>query len=164
MFARPTAGLFYLLFFYFAHFLSLAKFSFLLDFEFREGSCGASFYCVALFLKSSYFLRINIHSYMVLRSGGGKKGVAIRPYPAPGPPPFNPNAFLMCETLTGFDSYWASSLKINDVSDRLLSFIKKVSLPNSKYFFCDAAQYKSNADRHYNYTSVSKRLRLLEMV
>ena len=59
---------------------------------------------------------------MVLRPGGGKKGVAIRPYPAPGPPPFNPNAFLMSETLAGFDSYWASSLKINNESSNCPSF------------------------------------------
>ena len=42
-------------------------------------------------------------------SGGGKKGVAIRPYPSPGPPPFIPNAFLKSGTLTGSDSCWASS-------------------------------------------------------
>ena len=41
--------------------------------------------------------------------GGGKKGVAIRPYPSPGPPPFIPNAFIKCGTLTGSDSCWASS-------------------------------------------------------
>ncbi len=42
-------------------------------------------------------------------SGGGKKGVAIRPYPSPGSPPFIPNAFYMCGTLTGSDSCWAAS-------------------------------------------------------
>ena len=44
-------------------------------------------------------------------SGGGKKGVAIRPYPSPGPLPFIPNAFYMCEALSGFDSCWAALRK-----------------------------------------------------
>ena len=55
-------------------------------------------------LNSTYFFRTII-------PGGEKKGVAIRPYPSPGPPPFIPNAFLKCEALTGFDSYWAVSRK-----------------------------------------------------
>ena len=57
--------------------------------------------------------------------GGGKKGVAIRPYPSPGPPPFIPNAFLKCEALTGFDSYWAVSRKKEIELDKKLSLAKK---------------------------------------
>ena len=53
-------------------------------------------------LNSTYF-------FHTLFPGGGKKGVAIRPYPSPGPLPFIPNAFLKSEALTGFDSYWAVS-------------------------------------------------------
>ena len=78
--------------------------------------------------------------------GGGKKGVAIRPYPSPRPLPFIPNAFLMCEALTGFDSCWASSLTKESELGEDIS--KEISSPNSKSFFRDTAQYKSNAGRH----------------
>ena len=53
---------------------------------------------------------LSFYNYIfAILSGGGKKGVAIRPYPSPGPPPFIPNAFIKCGTLTGSDSCRASS-------------------------------------------------------
>ena len=64
-------------------------------------------------------------------SGGGKKGVAIRPYPAPGPPPFIPNAFLMCETLAGFDSYWATSRKEEYKLGEIFLLVEKYLRPTN---------------------------------
>ena len=60
-------------------------------------------------------------------SGGGKKGVAIRPYPSPGPPPFIPNAFIKCGTLTGSDSCWAvSQTKEIELGEEFLLAKKKL--------------------------------------
>ena len=59
---------------------------------------------------SDTFLSCYNYIFAIL-SGGGKKGVAIRPYPSPGPLPFIPNAFIKCGTLTGSDSCWAASRK-----------------------------------------------------
>ena len=65
--------------------------------------------------------------------GGGKKGVAIRPYPSPGPLPFIPNAFYMCEALTGFDSYWAvSPTRENELGEKSL-LAKNYLRPTQNY-------------------------------
>ena len=53
--------------------------------------------------------------------------IVVRPYPAPGPPPFIPNAFLMCEALTGFDSCWAASkTKESELGEEFLLTKKKL--------------------------------------
>ena len=66
--------------------------------------------------------------------GGGKKGVAIRPSPSPGPLPFIPNAFYMCEALAGFDSCWASSPTRESELGKASLFPKKYLRPTQSLF------------------------------
>ena len=80
-------------------------------------------------------------------SGGGKKGVAIRPYPSPVPPPFIPNAFYQSGTLTGSDSYWAVSRKKECESDNP-SLESEGCSPNSLCWESEEAQQESNVVRH----------------
>ena len=59
-----------------------------------EGSCGWQRFELRYRLKDVlFYFSLKIRYYTVLKPGGGKKGVAIRPYPSPGPLPFIPNAF-----------------------------------------------------------------------
>ncbi len=74
---------------------------------------------------------IKDHFHMVLKPGGGKKGVAIRPYPSPGPPPFIPNAFYMCEALAGFDSCWAASRKEEYKLGEIFLLVEKYLRPTN---------------------------------
>ena len=85
-------------------FLNYAAFSIMFFLAFR-------FYLVLLSENSPFVFRLLLMYYTPCYPGGGKKGVAIRPYPSPGPLPFIPNAFYMCEALPGFDSCWAVSRK-----------------------------------------------------
>ena len=87
-------------------------------------------------------------SYTPCYPGGGKKGVAIRPYPSPGPLPFIPNAFYMCEALTGFDSCWAVSRKEECKLGKKFLLAKKHLRRNGQPNPSEEAQYKSNAVRH----------------
>ncbi len=83
------------------------------------------------YLDPSYFYYNFISAIL---PGGGKKGVAIRPYPSPGPPPFIPNAFYMCEALTGFDSCWASSPTRKSELGKASLFPKKYLHPTQNLF------------------------------
>ena len=72
-----------------------------------------------IFLCAKVFFKI--HSEVFLK----KKSIHLRYFPgkgigrcespsflSPGPNPFHPNAFYMCEALTGFDLYWAALRKV----------------------------------------------------
>ena len=73
---------------------------------------------------------LSFYNYIfAILSGGGKKGVAIRPYPSPGPPPFIPNAFIKCGTLTGSDSCWAASPRKESELGKVSSSPKKYLRP-----------------------------------
>ena len=126
---------------------------------------AGNFESILYLLMSTYYYLIKIDSFWALKPGDGAWGLRFALCPFPGAPsPSTHNAFYMCEALPGFDSCWAASRKEECKLGKKFLLVKKHLRRNGQPDLSEEAQYKSNAVRHYNYTSISKRLRLLEMV
>ena len=123
--------------------------------------CGGFFIAWCFFIRS-YFIyafrsrtewRYVVMSYSFkvpfphgFKTRGRAQGVAIRPLALPrGPIPLDPNAFYMCEALSGFDSCWDVLPTRESELGKEFLWVKKISLPTSHSSFRDAAQLVENA-------------------